>query len=68
MSQWSRYVSLGGPNDRDVRPPPRRGPLAWVAAAIVLALVVAFLVVNRTDDVPVERPPTDTTVPVPAAP
>jgi hypothetical protein len=52
-----RYVEpLGGPGDANVRPPQRPSPIAWVVAAVVVALVIAFLVVNRTDDVP---PPGD---------
>ena len=38
---------FAGPSGGRLRPPQRPGPVAWVVAAVVVVLVVAFLVVNR---------------------
>jgi hypothetical protein len=45
-----RFIGFQEPGQ--VRPPERRGPVAWALAAVVVVLVAGFLWLNRPDDAP----------------
>ena len=66
MDLGNRYVDpFAGPPGSRVQPWRRPGVLGSLVAVIVVALVIAFLVVNRTDDVPAPADPPRVVRPAP---